>query len=437
MDKKALIMSNNTPRVLVSTVGAWSDSVGSNTMSELFRDYPKDKLACLYIRSNRSDSKSCYRYFHIFEGRVMKSILHRNMITSEEYMFDGVQGNNKDLEEEKARYSKYRQKRNWPLLIVREFVWMLGHWKSKELDKFLDDFNPEVLVCPIESYLHFNRINEYIIRRKQPRVIGFLWDDNFTYKQQPHSLGYKIHRWWLRHSVRRLVAKCEKVVALSPKMKKEVDAEFGIDSLLLTKPIFDQPPFTEYKPKEPIRMLYTGNLYVGRDETLALIVDAIKDVNKAGQKVILDVYTSTIIKKELEDRIKIDGCCVVHDPISQSEVLRLQKETDVLLFIESLKQEGGDARLSFSTKITDYFCAGKCIWAVGSNHLSAIDYLEKQDAALCSLSKEDILPMLERMICDKTVINDYAYKGWQCGHDKHDAKMITEKLSKIIFKTTN
>ncbi len=425
-------MNNNNHRILVCTVGAWSDSVGSNTMSELFRDYPKDKLACLYIRSNRSDSESCNRYFHIFEGRVMKSIFHRNVATGEEFRLGDVQNQDNDLVEEKARYDKYRRKLRWPYLFAREFVWLFGQWKSKELDEFLDDFNPEVLVCPIESYIHFNRINEYIINRKKPRVIGFLWDDNFTYKQQPHSLSYKIHRWWLRHGVRRLVAKCESVVALSPKMKEEADAAFGINSVLLTKPIFDQPPFTEYTPNEPIKMLYTGNLYVGRDETLANIVDAIKKVNKDGQKIILDVYTSTIIKKELEDRIKVDGCCIVHEPISQSEVLRLQKETDVLLFLESLKQVGGDARLSFSTKITDYFCAGKCIWAVGSNHLSAIDYLEKQDAAVCSLTKEDVLPTLVRMISDKSMVSEYAKKGWLCGHDKHDANTIISKLNKII-----
>lgn len=430
-------MNSFQPRVLVCTVGAWSDTVGSNTMSELFKDYPKDKLACLYIRSNRSDSSSCNHYFHILEGRVMSSITKRNVVTGEEYWLDGKHDDNSEHDEEKARYKKYRRKRNWFYLFAREFVWKFGHWKSKELDKFLNDFNPEVLVCPIESYIHFNRINEYIIKRKQPRVIGFLWDDNFTYKQQPHSLGYKIHRWWLRHSVKRLVAKCEKVVALSPKMKEEADAEFGIDSVLLTKPIFDQPPFAEYTPSEPIRMLYTGNLYVGRDETLANIVDAIKEVNKDGQKIILDVYTSTIIKKELEDRIKVDGCCLVHAPISQSEVLRLQKDADILLFLESLEQEGGDARLSFSTKITDYLCAGKCIWAVGSKHLSAIDYLEKQDAAVCCLTKESIMLALKKMISDKTIICDYAHKGWQCGHDKHDAKMITEKLNNIILKATN
>ncbi len=428
-------MSITTPNVLVSTVGAWSDSVGSNTMSELFKGYPKDKLACLYIRADVSDSASCHRYFHIFEGRVMKSILKRKLITGEEYTSGEKDNSSSDLEAEKKRYSSFRRKSNWFYLFAREFVWLFGKWKSKELDAFLDDFNPEVLVCPIESYIHFNRINEYIIKKKQPRVIGFLWDDNFTYKQHPHSIGYKLHRWWLRHGVKRLVKQCETVVALSPKMKEEADAAFGINSVLLTKPIFDQPPFNHYKSSTPLRLLYTGNLYVDRDETIADIVDAIREVNKDAQRVILDVYTSTAIKPSLEDRIKVDGCCVIHDPVKQSEVLRLQKETDVLLFVESLNDDGsGAARLSFSTKLTDYFCAGKCIWSVGTNQLSAIDYLEKNDAAICSVTKASILPALQKIVNNNDLIDQYALKGWQCGHDRHNAREIIEKLNQIIRK---
>ncbi len=427
-------MNRIFPRVLVCTVGAWSDSVGSNTMSELFRDYPKDKLACLYIRSDLSDSASCHHYFHIFEGRVMRSIIKRTTVTGEEYWLDVKCGVTMEQEDEKARYNKYRKKRNWFYLFAREFVWKLGKWKSKELDSFLNDFDPEILVCPIESYIHFNRINEYILKRKLPRLIGFLWDDNFTYKQHPHSIGYKLHRWWLRHSVKRLVKKSETVVALSPKMKEEADAAFGINSVLLTKPIFDQPPYAHHTPSFPLRLLYTGNLYVGRDETIANIVDAIREVNKNEQRVILDIYTSTPIKPSLENRIKVDGCCKVHEPVVQTEVLRLQKETDVLLFVESLNGDGsGDARLSFSTKLTDYFCAGKCIWAVGTNQLSAIDYLEKNDAAICSVTKESILPTLDKIVSSNALVDQYAYKGWRCGNEKHNAQMIIQKLNELIM----
>jgi hypothetical protein len=428
-------MNRNSSRVLVSTVGAWSNSVGSNTMSEFFKYYDKDKLANLYIRANISDSSSCKRYFHIFEGRVLKSILKRNTQTGEEYTTDRLTNENTDLDEEKARYDKFRKKKNWLYMFARELVWKFGKWKTKELDAFLDNFDPDVLVCPIESYIHFNRINEYIVKKKHPRVIGFLWDDNFTYKQNPASYGYRMHRWWLRKGVKRMVKLCETIVVLSPKMKMEADKEFGINSVILTKPIFNQPVFNEYMPSRPLRLLYTGNLHVNRDQTIATLVDIIREINKFGHKILLDVYTSTPVKPALESRIKVDGCCIVHKPVKQSEVLQLQKETDVLLFVEALESEtGGYARLSFSTKLTDYFCAGKCIWAIGNDQMSAIDYLKSQDAALCSLDRESIKETLIRLVSDNSLVNEYASKGWACGHENHNSAKILNTFYTLIDK---
>lgn len=420
-------------KVLVSTVGAWSDSVGSNTMSEFFRDYDKDKLASLYIRANISDSTSCNRYFHIFEGRVLKSILKWNIQTGEEYTTDKLLTVDTDLNEERARYDKFRKKRNWFYIFARELVWKLGKWRTKELDMFLDDFDPDVLVCPIESYVHFNLINEYVIRKKHPRVIGFLWDDNFTYKQDSHSFGFQIHRWWLRKSVKRMVKQCEHIVVLSPKMKMEADKEFGINSIILTKPIFNQPEFKEYTSSKPLKLLYTGNLNVRRDQTIATLVDVIREINSSGQRVLLDIFTSTPLKLELERRIRVDGCCVIHDPVKQSTVLELQKETDVLLFVEDLESEtGGYARLSFSTKLTDYFRAGKCIWAIGSSHMSAIDYLRSQDAALFSFDRKSIKETLIRLLSDNALVNEYAYKGWKCGNDNHNSMKILNEFYSLI-----
>ena len=203
----------------------------------------------------------------------MKSILKRNMVTGEEYTLGAYNKTSTDLAEEKARYDSFRRKSNWLYLFAREFVWVLGRWKSKELDAFLEDFKPEVVFFSIESYIHFNRINEYLIKECHPRkVIGYMWDDNFTYKQHPHSFGYKIHRWWLRQGVKRLVNKCNTVFAICPKTKCELDAEFDIDSVLLTKPVYEFGEVKTYQTNNsPIRILYTGKLIYGRDETIAEI----------------------------------------------------------------------------------------------------------------------------------------------------------------------
>lgn len=422
------------PKVLVTTVGSWSSLSGGNTMSTLMRDYGAENVAALYIRADLSDSKNASQYFHIFEGRVMKSIFRHGIQTGEAFRPNDVNvyEESSDQGVENARYASFKKHRWGIFLFAREFIWKFGKWKSKELDAFLDDFNPDVLVCPIESYIHFNRINEYIIEKKHPMVIGFLWDDNFTYKQN-HNIMHQLHRLWLRRSVKRLVKCCNSVVALSPKMKREVDAEYGVDSILITKPIYNLAEYKEYEPSSPLHILYTGNLFVNRDRTIATIVDAIREINANRQNVILDIYTSTQIKPALEDRIKVDGCCVVHAPVPQEVVLELQRQADVLLFVEDLKSKtGGDARLSFSTKITDYLCSGKCIWAVGSKEMSAIEYLHDMDAALCSMDKNSIKDCLNALMKNPQLVNEYAYKAWRCGKERHSASNTTEKLYNII-----
>lgn len=423
------------PRVLVTSVPSWSSRGGSDTMSSLMKDYGSENVAALYIRADKSDSHSASKYFHIFENAVMKSIFKRGIKTGESFRPEDISIDDStfEIESEKATYRKASKFNRSLLMLFREIMWKLGKWKSPDLNCFLDEFNPEVLFCPIEGYIHFNSINEYIIKKYHPRVVGIIWDDNFTYKQEPHDFWHQVHRFWLRRSVRRMISKCDTVFALSPKMKEEVDAEFGVNSELLTKPIFNKGVFNPYDVGCPIHMLYTGKLIIGRDETIAQVVDAIREVNKDEQKIVLDVYTNTILSFEMKQRIDIPGCCNLHDPIPQSEVFKKQAEADVLLFAESLSDKSKIARLSFSTKLTDYFSAGKCVWGVGNTDLGPIDYLRTEDAGLVSTDKESIIQVITSIANTPAIVSEYAKKAYDCGVRNHDAQTIINKLYKAFM----
>ena len=425
---------NRKPRVLVTTVPSWSSRGGSDTMSSLMKDYGAENVAALYIRADKSDSLSASKYFHIFENAVIKSIFCRMIKTGESFRPEDVVIDEctSEVAAEKATYRKASKYNRSLLMLFREIMWKLGKWKSPEMVSFLDDFNPEVLFCPIEGYIHFNSINEYIIKKYHPRVLGIIWDDNFTYKQEPYNFWHQVHRFWLRRSVKRMIKKCDTLFALSPKMKEEVDKEFGIQSELLTKPIFNKGTFTPYEVSEPIRMLYTGKLIIGRDKTVAEVVDAIREINKDGQKIVLDIYTNTELTPDMEARINVPGSCNLHAPIPQSEVFKKQAEADVLLFAESLSDKSKTARLSFSTKLTDYFSAGKCVWGVGNSDLGPIDYLRTEDAGLVSTDKESILNTLKLISDNKQTISQYAQKAYDCGVNNHNKDIIIMKLYDAI-----
>lgn len=416
-------------RILVSTIPSWNQSSGSDTFSSLLKGIDPSGVANLYVRGAIPDSSAAGRYFHIDEMAVIKSCLNSSIKTGREVWASAPNTKTVAPAEEPICHHRTRL-----ILWLRELGWKLGRWNSKELDSFLESVNPDVLLFPIESYPYFNRINEYIIEKCEPqKVVGYLWDDNFTYKQHPHSLVFKIERFFLRKQVRRLINSCTDVLAISPKMKEECDKEFGVDSIVITKPIFNCGEFEDYQVGTPVRILYTGKLIIGRDDTVIEVVKAIKEINKDGQKAILDIYTNTPLSEDKKAKIAVEGCCNLHDPVPQSEVAALQKKADVLLFAESLSDRDLTARLSFSTKLTDYFAAGKCIWAVGNSDLGPIEYLRNEEAGLVSTDIDSIQSVISVMINNIDIIGEYAKKAYNCGVNNHNKDIIINKLYSAII----
>ena len=424
------------PKVLVVTVSGWSNSVGSDTMSTLFSRYDTDKLASLYIRAEISDSPVCHRYFHIFEGRVIKSLWNRKIKTGEEFRYveSHPQNDSSDeLSQEQSLYSKFHRFRPWLLILFREVIWKCGKWKTKELDAFLDDFKPDVVFFPIESYIHLDRIVEYVIEHCKPqKVICNLWDDNFTYKQNPYNIGYRIHRFWLRRHYKKLVSKGDVFICQNRKMQTEFKGVFGKDSVLITKPIFGIKEFIPYQPSKPIKFLYTGSLYINRDKTIFALCEFINKVNELDEKIVLEVFSGTKLSPVLIEKIEHNKGCFFKGHIKQSEVFKKQQEADVLLFVEDLSDKNLAARLSFSTKITDYLKAGKCILAIGNQDLAPIEYFREQQAGIVCNSKEEIYNALQEMVTDESVIPFYARAAYECGVKNHDGNVILDKLYDLI-----
>lgn len=417
-------------RILVTSIPSWNQKTGSDTLSSLFASFDSSDLSNIYISGDIPDSPVCSRYFHIDEISVVKSVIKRNIKTGKEV--NAIAFPNLTTP---ATQNKIKVKRLRIFLWARELAWKLGCWKTDELNAFLDDIHPEVLVFPIENYPYFNRLNQYIIDRCKPqKVIGYLWDDNFSYKQEPYNIFFKVERFFRRIRIRRLVESCTDVFAISPKMKEECDKEFNINSILLTKPIYSQESFNEFEVSTPIRILYTGKLVIGRERTIAKLVSAIKQINVHGQKVVLDIYTQTNLSDKIRKQIDSPGCCNLYAPVPQYEVLRLQKEADVLLFAESLSNNNLTARLSFSTKLTDYFAAGKCIWAIGNADLGPIDYIKTEQAGFVSSNDSEIKAVLNKIVNNPDLVISMAKQGYQCGKKNHDYKTITSKLKSIIYK---
>lgn len=419
-------------KILITSIPCWNQRTGANTYSTLLEGIDKESLANIYISPELPDSDICSRYFNIREWKVVKSIFNRKIATGEEvHVIDKHVDN--QLNQELQLTRKFARKRRRVFLWLRELAWCMGKWKSKELDAFLDDFNPDVLVFSIESYPYYNRLNEYIINKCKPKkVLGYLWDDNFTYKQFPNSIFFKLERYFLRKQVRRLVGLCSDVLAISPKMKRECDAEFGIDSILVTKPLRESSASPYEFKGFPIRVLYTGSLVIGRDKVLMDLAKAINKINECRDLVSLDIYTMTPVSKQYKDELSSYKLCTLHGGISQSDVFVEQENSDILVFVESLEPNNQVARLSFSTKITDYISSRRCVLVIGQNTCASVEYFKENNAAIICDNISTIIENLNAIVNNPNIIKEYALKAEVCGKKNHSKEEILQTFKNVL-----
>ena len=145
MGKKTL------PKVLVISTNAWRDNTGINTLIEFFKCWNPDCIAQIYTKSTLPKTTICNKFFSISENAVMRSIINRNITTGKEVYNETVNSivDNLLAEEEQKIYSTYKGKIRKLLSFCREIVWKLGKWKTAELERFVDEFDADVLFIPI------------------------------------------------------------------------------------------------------------------------------------------------------------------------------------------------------------------------------------------------------------------------------------------------
>lgn len=415
MDKTTL------PKVLVVSTNVWRDNTGINTLIEFFKCWDPERIAQIYTKSALPRTVVCNHFFRISENAVMKSVLKRNTITGS-VVYNEADSSGQDSQaaaEEQKMYSTYKGKVRELLALCREIVWKFGKWKTAELDRFIDEFDADVLFIPIYPTIYMGRIQKYIMERTQKPVVSYLADDNYTYKSTHKDPLSLLHRCILRKYVKYIVAHSAKLMVIAPKQKEEYDRIFGVDSAVMTKGI-DFEPFEPYQVGKPIKMVYTGKLIIGRWKSLAAIADAFESINRDGMKIELDIYTTDSLTDEQNRLLNRNGCSV-KGSLTLEQVKTVQKNADILVFVESLEKKfKNTARLSFSTKITDYLKSGKCIFAIGDKEIAPIDYFERYDSAVTATSYDQIAEKLAELVNTPDLVLKYATKAYSCGVEHHE-----------------
>lgn len=419
-------MAEQLPKILSISLNTWRFDSNAHTQMDLFKYWQPDRVAQIYTQSDLPDTPVCNTFFQISENAMIKSALtHKPVGRQVENGAKADADTQKAMTQERKLYAVGHKKKSWLLTLAREIVWSLGHWRTLALDKFVQEVDPDVYFVPIYPVVYTAKIQSYILKKFPKPYVCYLMDDNYSYMNCGHNLFAYIHRFWLRKYVKKLAENCTEMFTMTKTEAKDTDDLFGTHSVVLTKGIdYSNLTYKEITPSKPIKMVYTGNLLIGRDSSLAAISKAMANINRDGEKITLDIYSPTELRAETMQLLNANGCHH-HGNVPHAEVAAIQSAADVVVFVESLeKQHRYAARLSFSTKLTDYFKSGKCIFAIGDKAIAPIEYLTENDAAVIATEYSEIEKKLTELINHPAMINKYAKKAFDTGKKNHNEEDI-------------
>lgn len=414
-------------KVLVFSSTAWSDNNSfGNSYSNIFQGTDLE-FANIYCRPERPENKLDMEFFQITEKLLVKNLIDPNSATGIRVVSSG--NNAVGLNElEQQGFTKARKMR-WQILFwARDLLWKIGRWNSPQLQEFLEEAQPDILFQPIYFSGYLNDIAQHIKASTQCPMIGYISDDCYTLRQFHLSPLYWIDRIIKRKKVKKTIQKCELLYVISQIQKEEYERIFHIPCKVLTK----CADFSEQVPSWPVpqevKLLYAGNLGEGRWKSLAIVSQTVERLRKEGFSVQLDIYSGTPLKTSMQNALCKDGCRL-HEPVSYSEILKLQEQADIMLHVEGLSLKSRLAvHQSFSTKLVDFFHMGKCIFAVGPDDVASMDHLIRNDAAVTANSEEQTYEKLKRLVLEPEQIVEYGKKAYACGAKHHEKETIQTML---------
>lgn len=426
-------------KILLITSEEWNDYIYCNgVLTNWFTDFPAE-FAQIYVSPGLPNNHICMKYFQITDAQMVRSILGGPKAGKEIRMQTDV----KQLEATKSNarrkgvYGFMKKLTLWcrtPVVVLQDAIWALGKYDRNAMEKFVKDFNPDVVYCPRKITPRLIRLEQLVSTMTGAPFVAFTADDEASYQQYEWSPLYWIRRWCLHRQFENHVPGFYKHYwTFSEEQATDYSHLYGVPASTLYKCGNFPEIFSARKVHSPIRLIFAGHIYCNRWKSLAAIGDALKVINRNGLKMVLDVYTIDELTKKQSKALSSDRFINMKGAISPAQLAKEYQHADIALHVESFDKKYRLAtRVSFSTKIIDLMTTGCAILAVCWSRHAGYQYLKEHDAAFCIDKYEDILPLLQRIVNNPSLIQEYARKAYDCGNQNHSREVIQTQIKQMF-----
>ena len=333
----------NVKRIMIVGTAPYDRNCPSRAFESYFSGIESHNLAQIFSYPYVPPKGHCSKLYQITDAMMLKRFFSRNVKVGKTYEINDLSENGgmktKSTFESKQNsiislLYRYGKKDRPTTYLLRGLLWKKKNWCTKELNEWLDSFNPECVFLSFSDDFFILRIALYVAERFNIPIISSIADDYYFNGKFSLSPFYYIYRGMYKSLVKRILKrKGSTAVYIGDRIKELYNNTFGIRgiTLYLTSDI-KRRPFRPINVKTPI-ISYYGNIRLGRNKSLIDIGSALKRINP---NYYINVYSNESEFSYINSMKKAEGV-VFHNAVPYEEVQKGMLESDILVIVEGFE----------------------------------------------------------------------------------------------------
>lgn len=443
MARKQTINTSDLPRVLIIGQTFTQDTGGGITLSNLFQNWPSDRLALAIDSKENLDFSKCSNYyrvgyqelklpfpFSIFQRKTKSGPINAQKIIGEIKVKENLP-------------AKASLKRFFDDFLHRAglYFWMYGNEAlSTDLLNWIKTFDPQVIYYQPNSYKSLRFIRAIKDHVPVPLVVHVM-DDWFSFIVRPSPLA----KFWQR----RLDKEVENVFALSQLhlsicdfMSEEYKKRYGYQFFpfhnSVDRSFWKVPEAHEKLPETPVKILYAGRIGYGLEKTIQKVADIVEKMGRDGEAVQFEIQTKDQ-SHPIRNQIQRYQFVSFSDTIPYKDLPLKFASAQILLIPCDFSGEGVKfIRYSMPTKVSEYMATGTPILVIGPRETALVEYARKGWAKVCTSNDNlRIESAIKELIDNKVLKKAIVEKSLSLVAQNHDEEKIVDQFQNMISALTN
>jgi glycosyltransferase involved in cell wall biosynthesis len=430
------------PRVLIIGQTFTSDTGGGITLSNLFYNWPPDKLAIAVESKEDLNFTTCSNYYRIgydelkmpFPFYLFQRKTKSGMVTENKTIGEAHVKQTSPLKENLKRYF------DLALHYMGLFYWIYGNQNtSPALINWIKSFDPDIIYYQPNSYKSLDFVSE--IHNEVPvPLISHVMDDWFSFAVKPSPLKW----FWqkkLNDKVKKVFAATKLHLSICSYMSEAYLKRYGHHFIPFHNSVDVSFWLKDQGPRAlntPVHILYAGRIGYGLDAMLLKMANVIEDMAKEEHTILFEIQTKDQthpLAKKLSGYKNVK----VSEPIAYNALPRKFSDADVLLIPCDFDGPGVKfIKYSMPTKVSEYMATGTPILVIGPPETALVEYAKQGWAQVCQSDNPlEIKNAVNALITSETLRNKIAEKALSYAVKNHDRERVMHQFRSKVMVLNN